>query len=209
MRPHPIVPPIAVPSLVGAALAYAVHGWPVFLLLPPDRTPPTVGRSIQHGGATRDPARIRAMVDRYPAGLLAIQTGAASGLAAIEVDPDGGGRRSLAALDADGLLPGTLMADTGSGKLHLIYAHPGVPIRSGTRLLGPGIGVQADGGYIVVSPSRHPRTGGLYRWHGGSPFTHPPAALHPRLAARLAKTPPHRRHLTLAPDPAVSERHTR
>ncbi|HEX8627083.1 MAG TPA: bifunctional DNA primase/polymerase, partial [Catenuloplanes sp.] len=144
-----------------------------------------------HGfyAATRDPARIRAMVDRHRTGLLAIRTGAPSGLVVIDVDPGNGGYDTLAALDAERLLPGTLMVETGTGGLHLFYAHPGAPVKSAAGLLGPGVDIKADGGYVVAAPSRHPRSGRPYRWIDGR-HDHRPTALHPRLTVRLLKDPP-------------------
>lgn len=82
-------------------------------------------------------------------------------LVALDVD---GPRSLLEPLEKkNGKLPPTLTARTGSGGLHLIYRVP--PDRKiGNRVkLAPGVDVRADGGQIVVSPSRH-RSGTSYQW---------------------------------------------
>ena len=62
-------------------------------------------------------------------------------------------------------LPRGAVVRTGSGGWHLLFAHPGEPVRNsaGTRL-GPGIDVRGDGGYVIAPPSRH-ASGNLYRWN--------------------------------------------
>jgi hypothetical protein len=84
------------------------------------------------------------------------------------------------------VLPGTVTSISGSGGLHMLYRHPGGYIKSGAGLLGPKVDVKADGGYFMVAPSVHPRTGRRYRWSGNGRWDYdelPP--LHPALAARL------------------------
>ncbi|MFG1785832.1 bifunctional DNA primase/polymerase [Rhodococcus oryzae] len=178
-------PPAAAHSLLAAALRYAANGWPVFLLgrskrpvalcatcetAKRDKTPhdPQACACLTcHGfyAATTDPDRITAMVTTVPRGLLAIRTGAPSGLVVVDVDTGHGGMASLRDLIARGLTPTTRYVRTGSGGLHLYYRHPGrpVPCDQSTRL-GPGIDVRADGGYVVAPPSRHPLTGRPYVW---------------------------------------------
>jgi hypothetical protein len=200
------------PTLLTAALAYAGRGWPVFLLSP-TKTPVANCEPCRdadddhdregctcltcHGfyAATRDPDRIREMIRRHPTGLLAIRTGAASGLVVVDVDPGNGGMDTLAELHAARLLPPTLTVETGSGGRHFFYAHPGAAIKSGGNLLGPGVDVKADGGYVVAAPSRHPRTGRPYRWAGDGGFDTQPAALHAKVMLRLLKDRVERRPL--------------
>lgn len=79
------------------------------------------------------------------------------------------------------MLPGTVQALTGGGGLHLLYAHPGVPLKSCAHSLGPGLDIKADGGQIVAPPSLHP-SGRRYRWLGDVwqvPLTPWPDALLP------------------------------
>ncbi|MEU2702386.1 bifunctional DNA primase/polymerase [Micromonospora aurantiaca (nom. illeg.)] len=82
---------------------------------------------------------------------------------------------------AAGLTPPTARVQTGSGGLHLYYRHPGqpVPCSQGKRGqgLGPGVDVKADGGYVVLPPSTHPRTERPYRWIPGQAVKEMPSAL--------------------------------
>jgi hypothetical protein len=168
------------------ALRYGQAGWPVFLLGRTKRPialcadcqqlkdtgtphdPQGCACLTCHGfyAATRDPRTIRRMFAACPFGLLAIRTGAPSGLVVVDVDPANGGAASLAGLVALGLTPPTRFVRTGSGGLHLYYRHPGAHTRipNSAGLLSPGVDVRADGGYVVAPPSRHPRTGRPYVW---------------------------------------------
>jgi hypothetical protein len=200
-----------------AALAYAAHGWPVFVLSRSKvpvrlcgsdecgrhRGDPVLSEQCScltcHGfyAAARDQGRIKEMIRRHPDGCLAVRTGAPSGLVVIDVDierwvddfwphREDVAFRTLTQLDEANVLPGTLTSISGSGGLHMLYRHPGGYIKSGAALLGPKVDVKADGGYFIVAPSVHPRTGRPYRWSGNGRWDYdelPP--LHPALAARL------------------------
>lgn len=166
-------------------MAYAAHGWPVFALGPSKKPLATCVNCSGHRGdvvqmeacgcltchsfyaATTRPERIEAMVARSPRGCLAIRTGSASGLVVVDVDPRSGGQQTLAQLDASSLLPGTVMTVTGSGGIHLYYRHPGFHVPSRAGAFGPGVDCKADGGYVIVPPSRHPAAVTRYRWSGG------------------------------------------
>lgn len=177
-------------DLLTAALDAAGRGWPVFMLgrskRPvancetcqhktgkadgPAHDPATCGHLTCHGfyAATTDPVRIAAIVAAVPSGQLAVRTGAASrggsGLLVVDVDPAHGGTDSLNALLAERLLPRTLWVLTGSGGQHLYYRHPGQHIPSRPMPGRAGIDIKADGGYVVLPPSIHHRTGRLYQW---------------------------------------------
>lgn len=164
-------------ELLAAALAYAARGRCVFFLsgskrpvkncpdcppAGPDHSGDTCRCLTCHGfyAASRDPVRIRAMHAAVPGGLLAVRTGAASGIVVVDIDPRNGGQVDPVSM------PPTRYLWTGSNPpgLHLVYRHPGVAVPISASRLGPGIDVRADGGYAVVPPSRHPRTGRPYRW---------------------------------------------
>lgn len=160
-----------------AALAYARRGWPVFPCHSPAPRPGgcSCGRAdcaspAKHprvaGGlkaATTDDATVRTWWARWPSANVAVRTGRESGLFVVDVDPDHGGEESLERLVAlHGPLPPGRAVRTGSGGLHLHFAHPGGVVRNsaGTKL-GAGLDVRGDGGYVVAPPSRH-SSGGLY-----------------------------------------------
>jgi hypothetical protein len=190
-----------------AACGYAAIGWPVFVLGPgkipvancEECTAAPRDHNLEqctclacHGfyAATTDTNRIAEMLRRYRRGLLAIRTGAPSGTVVLDIDPRHGGCETLEALDGHKLLPGTLHAVTGGGGMHMVYAHPGRHVPCSVERLGPGIDVRADGGYIVVAPSRHPKTGHPYVWVGHRPLDHPLTPLPAWILDRLLPPPP-------------------
>ncbi|WBQ05047.1 bifunctional DNA primase/polymerase [Kribbella sp. CA-293567] len=175
-------------NILTAALAAAGRGWPVFMLARSKRPlancgvcrvdanhdPATCGHLTCHGfyAATTEPARIAALVAAVPYGQLAVRTGAVSDLLVVDVDPAHGGTTSMTHLMVEGLLPRTLRVVTGSGGQHLYYRHPGRPMPSRPMPGRRGIDIKADGGYVVLPPSIHHRTGLPYRWATtGSPDT--------------------------------------
>lgn len=120
--------------------------------------------------ASTDPQSIHDWWQKWPSANVGVATGLKSGLVVVDVDPRHGGDDSLLALiQQHGALPETVEAITGSGGRHLFFQHPGgAPMRNmaGT-LLGPGLDFRADGGMVVVAPSRH-ASGTTYCWEASS-----------------------------------------
>ena len=107
---------------------------------------------------------------RWPEANIGLVTGAPSGFVALDVDPRHGGHVSLEELEAKlGELPKTVEAETGSGGRHILFKHPGTKVSNSAGLLGPGLDVRGDGGYIVAPPSLH-ASGRRYTW---DPTRHP------------------------------------
>lgn len=209
--------------MIESGLAYAERGWHVFVLSP-TKKPLANCKDCRAGhrtatereecdhltchafyAATTEPARIAAMFEQHPRGLLAIRTGAVSNLAVVDFDfttwdSDGApaatdpAQRTMTHFDKQGLLEGTLMARTGSGGLHLYYGHPGGYLPSGVRRYGVGVDSKADGGYVVAAPSRAPR--GTYEWTPDGRHDHPLTVMPPALAALV-------RHPTSAKEPSA------
>jgi hypothetical protein len=166
--------------MLRAGHAYIARGWPAFILsptkMPVANCEPCKAEHIWpqqmeacecltcHGfyAATLDRDRFARMLSQHPRGLLAVRTGAPSGIAVCDVDRHG--LANMRDLQAQGLLPKTLAAATGGGGYHLIYGHPGVRIRSGANKYADGIDSKADGGYVIAAPSIHPVTNQPYRW---------------------------------------------
>ena len=154
------------PTLPKAALAYARRGVPVFPCEPGAKRPLTRNG---HWDATTDSRVIERWWKRWPSANVGIPTGKKSGVVVLDVDMDDGGLDSLAKLERTGTpIPKTARARTGGGGIHVFFRNPrGTKIRNSAGLLGPGLDVRGDGGYVVVPPSR---TQGPYQWVDSSPL---------------------------------------
>jgi hypothetical protein len=84
-------------------------------------------------------------------------------LVVLDVDSRAGGSESLAKLQrANGPLPRTARWCTGGGGMHIFFRYrDGEEMRNSAGLLGPGLDVRGEGGYVVVPPSR---TQSAYEW---------------------------------------------
>lgn len=124
---------------------------------------PRVQRGLKD--ATRDLAQIEAWFgEGAPLSNIGIVTGEISGITVIDIDIGEGkeGAKSWAeAIEGHGE-PNTLMAMTGSGGIHFIFKYNSA-LKTASNVLGKGVDVRNDRGYIVAAPSRH-RSGGVYQW---------------------------------------------
>jgi len=154
-------------SVLTAAHAYASRGWRVIPIRPGTKHPPM---PEWQNVATTDVDTITAwFTGPYHRCGVGIVTGAASGLFVVDVDLAAGKRgddtlTELIATHAHDW-PDTVMARTGGGGRHYLFAWPlGEPIRNsaGSRL-GEGLDVRGEGGQIVAPPSLHP-SGVAYGW---------------------------------------------
>ena len=154
------------PLLLKAALTYAGRGVPVFPCEPGAKRPLTRNG---HWDATTDWRAIERWWRRQPFANIGLPTGKKSGIVVLDVDVDDGGLESLAKLEREGPpVPKTARARTGGGGIHVFFRYPGsTEIRNSARLLGPGLDVRGEGGYVVVPPSR---TQDPYEWVDRSPL---------------------------------------
>lgn len=117
-------------------------------------------------------------------------TGAGSGVWALDLDGDEGGRALDALIVEHGVLPLAPCQRTGGGGWQLFFAWPGDRIvRNSASKVAPNVDVRGDGGFVVVPPSVHP-SGARYRWPmGRAPWEiEPPQA--PRWLLDLVAPPP-------------------
>ncbi len=141
---------------------------------------------------TARPTEIEAWWERWPDANVGVVTGWVSAVAVVDVDPRHGGDTKLAALEAkEQPLPPTVTSMTGGGGRHLYFTHPTHLVPS--RPIASGVDLKAEGGLVVVPPSRH-SSGGTYRWLDG----HGPDQLVP------APLPPWLDHLAVALDESRS-----
>ncbi len=100
--------------------------------------------------ATTDAEALRSLWLQYPAPLVGVVTGAASGMDVLDIDPRHGGDKWLAENLAN--LPTTRTHHTRSGGLHLFFKHR-AGIRNSANKIASGVDVRGDGGYIIWWPS--------------------------------------------------------
>ena len=125
-----------------------------------------IGTLVPHGvhDATADIGMIDQWWAMYPDANVGIATGRASGIVVIDIDPDHGGEDSWANLEARfGATDDTWWVETGSGGYHIYFAAGEAETRNSAGMVGPGIDVRGDGGYVIAPPSLHV-SGGQYRW---------------------------------------------
>jgi hypothetical protein len=150
-------PGISLSEVGQRGVACAKVGWHVFPVAPKTKVPQT-----RHGllDATTDVERIAAWWSKHPDSSLGIRTGKESGLVVLDLDVKNGGGSTLGTMLMDGReWPGTttdertLEIGTPSGGTHFYFLHPGVEIRNSAGLLGSGLDIRGDGGYVVAPPS--------------------------------------------------------
>jgi hypothetical protein len=134
----------------GAAIGYAQRGWLVFPCEPGGKRPLTV-----HGllDASSDPAQLDRWAEQWPRANIGLRTGRESGLIVLDVDGDDGAESLRRLESANDPLPRTLSIVTPRGGAHYYFAHPGGEIRNSAGLLGAGLDVRGDGGYVIAPPS--------------------------------------------------------
>ena len=109
--------------------------------------------------ATTDFSTVKAWHERYPSANWGMRTGSkengGSGLVVVDIDEKSGGFNTWDLLRSDNPEPiETVTVVTGSGGRHLWFKYPeGKKVKSGNSLLGPGIDIKAEGGYVVIPPS--------------------------------------------------------
>jgi len=136
---------------------YLQHGWPIFPCEIGGKRPLTA-----HGfkDASTDHNQVRTWQKQWPGANWGVRCGNAAeggaGLVVVDIDLKSGGLDTWEQLREEHSEPlQTVTVRTGSGGSHLYFKYPaGHMIKSGTDVLGPGIDVRADGGYVVLPPSK-------------------------------------------------------
>lgn len=161
-------------QVLAAALGYAERGWQVF----PCHTTGASGCSCAQRGECTSPGKhprtrrglhdattshdqLRRWFAAVPTANLGIRTGADSGLVVVDIDPRHGGVDTWQRLTARHGTLDTYTVATGGGGVHHYLHHPGRPIRNSAGMLGPGVDIRGDGGYVIAPPSSH-ATGARY-----------------------------------------------
>jgi hypothetical protein len=173
-----VVPSAATPltTLLDFALAYSRRGWPVFPLGVRSKLP-LIAKSEGGNGcldATTDENQIRAWWAKSPQSNIGIATGRAFWV--LDVDSK---HADAAAWVETAELPATIVAITGTGGKHYLFARPDFVVRNSVSRIGPHIDVRGVSGYIVAPPSIHPDTGRCYEWDAPGELPEEPLAAAP------------------------------
>lgn len=110
--------------------------------------------------ATTNLARIRAWWQKHPQANIGLATGEISGIVVLDVDGTEG-FKSISGRP----MPETPKVSTGrvDGGIHYYFKHPGRKVKNSVKKVGPGLDIRADGGYVILPPSRH-KSGTRYNW---------------------------------------------
>jgi hypothetical protein len=175
------------------AFAYATVGRSVFPCRwkEPGRKRPLTPHGFHD--ASQDPAIITKWWRQWPEALIGMPTGPASGLVVLDIDikdPRANGFDTLEDL-GHSILPETPMVHTASGGLHVYFDAGDRELRNSAGLIGPGLDVRGDGGYVIL-----PSPGSGYEW---DPLHNPSTCAivrapdwlwPPRLSRPIGKPPP-------------------
>ena len=106
-----------------------------------------------HNNATADPAQIRSWWKKWPEARVGMPTGVVNGLWVVDIDVKNGKDGEATLNDLPELLC-NLEQTTMSGGRHLFFAHKDhYSIKSRVNVLGEGVDVRCDGGYVLVAPT--------------------------------------------------------
>ncbi len=158
-------------DFLAEALKYAKAGFAVFPCAEGGKVPAI---SVEKGGhgvkdATKDETQIRAWAKKYPHANIGLACGEHSHhIVCVDVDPRHGGFRSLAGLALKSrTFPDGPCSRTGNGGKHLFFHYDG-KLSNGKNVLGSGIDIRAEGGYVIAPPSwikpSKSGSGGEYAW---------------------------------------------
>ncbi len=149
------------------ALAYLACGLSVVPVADRSKRPAIAWRPFEEKAAARDVVVDWFQGPRAASGVGVI-TGKVSGnlfVVDVDVGPGKEGDDTLRAIQMRHEdLPITAEVRTGGGGRHLYFrAPPGVLVKTGTDILGPGVDIRGEGGFVVAPPSVHP-SGLQYLW---------------------------------------------
>lgn len=139
--------------LKDAALQYAVNCWPVFPLM--GKIPLKESRGYKD--ATTDPGPIHAWWTQHPTANIGLATGKGSGVLVLDMDMPEGYFHLKELQRRYEPLPDTRRTRTAHKGLHYFFEYPtdGESYASTVGLAGlEGIDIRANGGYVVLPPSK-------------------------------------------------------
>ena len=135
--------------MLDVALGYLAYGWSV--IPANNKTPSVKWEEFQHRLPTKE--EVRRWWKQSPNANIAVVTGKISNLAAIDFEK---GAKFLE-------LPDTVTAESGGGGIHKFFQYPKSRELKSTTKVWALTDIRAEGGIIILPPSRHP-SGGTYNW---------------------------------------------
>lgn len=139
-----------------AALSYAEMGIPVFPLVPGGKRP-LLGKAEGGRGyrdATINESEIRGWWEENPNANIGAPTGNASGFFVLDVDGEAGDSALHDLEGKNATLPNTVKVKTGKGR-HFYFKSKDLDVRNSAGVLGVGLDIRGEGGYVVLPPSVH------------------------------------------------------
>jgi hypothetical protein len=134
-------------AVVAAACALGTQGFSIF----PCRANKRPATPNGFKAAVSDRAAIEMLWRQYPGVLVGVATGAASGIAVLDIDAKHGEARQWWAQHRARLLPARVHR-TRSGGLHVVYRQR-EGLACSVSWIARGVDVRADGGYIIWWPA--------------------------------------------------------
>lgn len=152
---------------------YSSHGWSI-LPVKPDEKRPFMQNWLQYNHERASAQVLNEWFTHLSGAGVGVVTGKISGILVLDVE-------SHCPQPIEEILkkyPTNMVSRTGSGGYHLFYQYPSNKGRVANRVrLFDGVDLRADGGFIVLPPTRHP-SGGKYEWvHTGMPSVFPESIL--------------------------------
>lgn len=146
-------------SIMDYAVEYVDSGWSVLPVKPEEKRPyMTNWLQYTHTRATKE--SVENWFSKLSGAGIGIVTGKVSNIVVLDVE-------SYCNIPIDELLekyPTQMVSKTGSGGYHLFYQYPAGVSKISNRVgLFEGADLRADGGFIVLPPTRHPN-GNCYEW---------------------------------------------
>lgn len=152
------------------ALSYLESGWSI-IPVGQNKVPLIQWKKYQTVKPTQQ--EVRDWWSTWPEANIGGVTGSISGIVVIDVDSEDGHAALRRVMDPN-ILNETPSVITGSGGKHYYFTHPNNGAISNAVSMLPGVDFRADGGYVVLPPSRH-ASGRLYKWENNDkPFNELP-----------------------------------